>query len=348
VNLKEPQGREIIYRLVRQSDVFLTNYRAGAIKRLGMDYQTLQALNPRVIYAHASGMGKRGPSKDDPVTDAYAMARGGMLLRDGAPGVSPTPINGALADRTTSIYTAYGILAALFARERHGFGQEVHTSELGSVIAMGMVGIAPFLLKGEGRPAAARGGASGDYLCKDGRWFLLSIDGNRGHDEDWTNLCRVVGMPDLENDPRFADRRARRENAGELRSVLEKVFLTRTAGEWYTTLKEVGDIQMTPYNSWATVAEDPQVLANDYIAEWDHPDLGPTKWVGFPVEYSRTPAGFIHPAPQLGQHTAEVLQEIGYSEEEIKALDEQRVIRLAADPDDVPSSQASHPKYRAV
>lgn len=326
IDLSKPKGREIIYRLVEKSDVFLTTFRRAEGKSL--DYETLCKHNPRLIYAFGSGFGAKGPDSQAPSFELMALARSGAMLASGEAGQQPIYITGGIGDRTTSIFLAYGIMAALLARERLGIAQQITVSQLGAMIVLqGLSVLAPLLLGKEYERhdrARTRNPLYNWYKCKDSRWLAL---GMVQPDRYWPTFCKAIGMPELENDPKFANMEKREENCQELISLLDKVFATRTYEEWEQSFKQSGELIFTIVNSMSDLASDPQVLANEYILNWNHPDLGPIKFVGFPVDFSKTPTALRSPAPQFGQHSEEVLIGIlGYTWEEISELREQQVI----------------------
>ncbi len=329
IDLKKDKGKEIIYRLVEKSDVFLTNWRQGVAKRLKLGYETLYQYNPRLIYAAASGWGLKGPLAERPGFDAIGLARSGMMFLTGEPGMPPLNLPVGFADQMGAIFTTYGILAALFYRERHGSGQYIHASLLGSMVA-GAEGlsVAAKLIVGKDMGRASRAKAGNPlrnyYKCKDGKWIAFS--GVQG-DRHWPIFCRVLGMQELEKDPRFENMEAREKHAEECVSTLDKVFVTKTREEWVMLFEQGGDIPFTPLHDMDDVVTDRQVLENDYIVEFDHPVWGKIKTTGFPVHFSNTPASIRREAPELGQHTEEVLIEIlGYTWDEIAKLKEEEVI----------------------
>ena len=334
VDLQKEKGKEIIYRLVRDSDVFVHNYRQGVPERLKMDYETLYQINPKLIYAAASGYGPRGPELREPAFDYLGQARSGIMHMMGDSDAPPQQIGVGIADQMGAIMTAYGVLTALLARERLGIGQKVDVSHLGSMMALQGMGIGVFLYtrpdKQPPQPAKVltRKNAANPlwnhYLCKDGRWIAL---GMLQPDRQWPSVCKALGIQHLEKDPKFGDQVKRAENSEEIIAVMDEIFITKTASEWVKILKEAGDVICTPVQSIPDLVNDPQVLANDYIIDYNHEVLGSVKAVGIPVQLSKTPGEVKCEAPEFGQHTEEVLIEIGgYSWEEIAELRDEEVI----------------------
>ena len=327
LNLKSQEGREVIYRLISKSDVFLCSLRSDATKRLGMDYSTLSQYNPTLIYAHASGFGPKGTESGQAVLDYVGQARSGFMHMIGEPDSTPTVFNIAIGDQVGGIMLAYGVLAAIIARERFGIGQELDASQLGSMIFLQSHGIGFFLMIGQEPPRLSRKKAPGPlwnhYQCKDGKWIAFGI---LQTDRHWHDFCRALGMEDLENDPRFNTSDSRREHREVLVSTLESVFASKDSDEWMRSLTEKTDFPFSRINDYSDVASDPQVLLNEYIVEFDHPNMGKMRTVGYPVHLKKTPGMIRGPAAELGQHTEEILLENGYSWDEIIQLKEQEVI----------------------
>jgi len=328
LDLKKPAARDIVYQLVRQSDVFVQNYRFGVAARLGLDYAALRPHNPRLIYASATGYGPEGPERTDPSFDQMGLARSGMMLACGEPDMPPLQVAGGIADQMGAIMLAYGILAALLARERFGVGQEVDASHLGSMIWLQGLSVAARTMMGFAIPRMPRQYAANPlwnhYRCKDDQWICL---GMLQPDRYWADFVRALGRPELAADERFADLRVRAANAGVAVAILDEVFATKPRSEWVAILRAGGDFIFTVVNSVNELPDDPQVQANHYITDFDHPQFGTTQVVGLPVRLSETPGSVRLPAPEFGQHTEEILNGVlGYSWEQIAALKEQQVI----------------------
>jgi len=328
LDLKHPLGQEAMHRLVANSDVFVTNFRPKAVAKLRLDYDTLKQHNERLIYAQATGFGMRGPEADSPSVDLVAQARSGLMLGSGEQDMPPIQVTVGIADRTSSLMLAFGILGALVVRERLDIGQQLDVSQLGSMLAVQAWTLTPPLFRNWEYPRANRERAGNPlynfYQCKDGRWLAFALFVGERY---WPDFCRAIGKPELVDDPKFHDERARNQHNEELIAILDEVFAIKTADEWYPILKERGDFLFSVVNSPLSVISDPQVLANDYVVEWDHPTLGPIKFLGFPVRFSQTPASLRLPAPEFGQHTEEVLLEVaGYSWDDLGQLKADGVI----------------------
>jgi len=328
LDLKKPEALAIVHQLVAKSDVFVQNYRFGVAARLGLGYEALRQQNPRLIYASATGYGPEGPERGEPSFDQMGLARSGLMLACGEPDMPPLQVAGGIADQMGAIMLAYGVLAALLARDRFGIGQEVDASHLGSMIWLQGLSVAARAMMGFAIPRMPRQYASNPlwnhYRCGDGQWICL---GMLQPDRYWADFVRVLGRPELATDERFVNLRVRAANAGAAVEALDQAFASKPRDEWLTLLRAGGDFIFTIVNSVDELPGDPQVQANDYITDFDHPQFGPTQVVGVPVRLRETPGRVRLPAPEFGQHTEEILCDLlGYSWERIGALKEQQVI----------------------
>jgi crotonobetainyl-CoA:carnitine CoA-transferase CaiB-like acyl-CoA transferase len=329
LDLKKPEARGVVERLVARSDVFVQNFRQGVAARVGLDYEALRRHNPRLVYASASGYGPEGPESGEPSFDHLGLARSGIMLAAGEPEMPPLAIAGGVADQMGGILLAYGVLAALLARERLGVGQQVDASHLGSMTWLQGLSVSSKLMMGFAIPRQARSRAGNPlwnhYRCQDGRWIALAM---LQPDRYWGDFCRAVGRPDLVSDPRFENLRVRGQNAAACVEVLDGVFATRPRDEWLRVLHESpGDFVFTVVNAVDDLPDDPQVRANRYVVDFEHPQHGPTRVLGIPVGLSETPGSVRLPAPEHGQHTEEILTGLlGYSWDEVTALREHGVI----------------------
>jgi crotonobetainyl-CoA:carnitine CoA-transferase CaiB-like acyl-CoA transferase len=325
LNLKTEEGQQIAHRLAESADVAVHNFRPGVAERLGIGYNELRRANPRIIYAHASGWGSRGPKAELPCFDITAQARGGLISVTGEPDGYPLPAGTAVADYTGAMNLALAIVAALYARERTGAGQKVEASLLGAQVAMQAWQLQYFLLSGQDPGRAGRGGTYLPTIWRvfktaDGHAVIGGMPENR-----WPSFCQAVGRPELATDPRFENFFVRRLHLDELYAILDPIFVGRSTAEWLETLEAV-DTVCAPVATYADVAVDPQVRENEYIVEVDHHLLGRIPMVAHAFSFSETPAQPAASAPELGQHTEEVLSELGYTWEEIGALREKQVI----------------------
>jgi CoA:oxalate CoA-transferase len=328
LDLKRPEAREIVHRMVAQSDVFVQNFRKGVAGRLGLGYADLRAINPRLIYASASGYGPEGPDSSEPSFDYLGQARSGIMNAVGTDGTVPTYIFGGIADQMGGVMLAYGVLAALFAREKIGTGQEVDASHLGSMMALQGLNVVARTIMGKEFPRNTRDKAFNPlwnhYRCADGKWLSLAM---LQPDRYWKEFCAVIGRNDLVEDARFAEVRARGKNAAVLIEILDQVFATRTREEWMRVLKAGGDFIYTVVNSVSDLPDDSQVKANEYVVDYEHPTLGNMTLLGMPVKLSATPGDPRGHAPELGEHTETLLTEmLGYSWDDVARLREANVI----------------------
>ena len=317
VNIKDPDGRAIVHRLAKDADVVMENMRPGVVERLGVDYETLRALNPRLIYASVTAFGSDGPYRARPGFDPLLQAMGGVMTLQGFGG-PPQYLRIAPTDYYCAALSCQMILAALFARERTGRGQRVQTSLLQAVLALqsGSVVTYPgYEVVYRSTPAYRL------FQGSDGAWFFLAV----GNQSFWVKLCKVMGREDLAQDPRFGSWLSRRDNADALVPLLEEAFGARPAAEWVRILSEA-DIPAALTQSLREFMRDPAVRHHKMIVEYDHPELGPLSLMGQPLRFSETQAPDAGPPPVLGQHTALVLREAGYADPEIAELRRRGVV----------------------
>jgi crotonobetainyl-CoA:carnitine CoA-transferase CaiB-like acyl-CoA transferase len=326
VDLKKDRGREIIYRLIEKSDVFIHNMRKGVAEKLGLDYETLSRRNPRLIYAWASGFGPVGPDSERPGLDFTGQGQSGIMYGAGFPDMPPLPLASGMCDQMGAIILSWGILAALVARERLGVGQQVNTSLLGGVLALQGLNVNQRLWLGQKQErtdrAKARNPLWNYYQCRDGKWLILAMMG----EHYWPLFCKTVGLEDLIARPVFESMEKREQNCEELVSILDDLFAGKSREEWIGILNTERDLIYSVVNDMDDVVRDPQVTANRYIVDFDHPVFGPIKYFGFPVHFSETPMAIQREAPELGQHTEEVLLEVGYNWEDIGLMKDEGVI----------------------
>jgi CoA:oxalate CoA-transferase len=322
LDLKNPKGREIFLKLIDKADVFVNNMSIDAPIKIGIGPDDLLKRNPRLIYAQSSGWGRRGPDASELSFDYTGIARSGFMLCAGEKGSPPSQMLPGMGDEIGGMMLAWGVTAALYAREKTGKGQVVDTSLMGSIIALtGLIMDAPAQL-GQEYPRDSRA-ANGNplynhYRCRDEKWIAVA---HLQPDRYWPAFCRAMEVAHLEHDPRFNSIETRGAHSGELIRILDEKFASKSRDEWMRQLKESGCI-CTPVQSPIEVCQDPQALANRYFIDVDHPVFGKLREVGFPWDFSQTPASWRRGAPKLGEHTAEILKEAGYSDEEIRHLKE--------------------------
>jgi crotonobetainyl-CoA:carnitine CoA-transferase CaiB-like acyl-CoA transferase len=324
INLKTDGGREAVRRLLPSMDVMVHNFRPGVMERLGFGYEEVRPRAPSIIYAHASGWGGQGPKTTHPAFDIAAQARSGLMSMTGETEGGPLPAGVAIADYCGAMNLAMAVMAALYSREKTGVGQKIETSLFGSAVASQAWELQTYIL-GRRKRRSGRGHA---YLPTIWRTFRTSdgwaVIGGVG-DDRWPAFCAAVAMPELEHDERFANGLSRIQNIDALYPLLDDKFLAKTTAEWIAVL-EAHDMICAPVQDYEALVTDPQALANEYLLTVDHPTNGPTQVVGFPWKFSETPAEIAPAAPELGQHTEEILLHLGYSWEEIGALREEKAI----------------------
>jgi crotonobetainyl-CoA:carnitine CoA-transferase CaiB-like acyl-CoA transferase len=328
LDLKKKQGLEVFLKLIDRADVFLNNLSIDAPYRIGINYEALSRRNPRLIYAHASGWGRRGPDAETLSFDYTGLARSGTMMMCGEAGDPPKPPVPGFGDQMGAIMCAFAVCAALCARDRTGKGQLVDTSLLGSMICLETTALSAPCIIGQEYPRLARVKAGNPlynhYQCRDGKWVAL---GHMQPDRYWSALCKAMDMTELEHDPRFATFDVRGKNAPEMISILDAKFATKNRDKWLEVFRKEGIIH-TLVQSATEVSNDPQAIANDYFVWFDHPVFGRTKMVGYPWLFSNTPASIRREAPGLGQHTEEILAELGYNRADIARFKDEQIIQV--------------------
>lgn len=330
LDLSREAGQEVLYKMVEESDVFLTNLRLWEREKFHLAYASLRELNPGLVYASLLGWGRNGPDKNSPAYDSLAYwARTGLGYMFTTPGMPPPIDGGAFGDNVAAMGLAFGVMIALFARERTGKGQEVDTSLFHTGIYQASFFLAGALTTGldlaDWRHTDRNDAPNPlvlPYETKDGRWLLPAI---LQPDRYWSRICHAIGREDLENDPRFESNEPRLENHAELFQILEDVFRSKTLDVWKLRLTQAG-IPFSPYQNFLEAVADPQAKANDIFAPVDHPSYGDIEVIANPVNLSDTPASRPMPAPEFGQHTEEVLLELGYTWDDVARLRDEGII----------------------
>jgi crotonobetainyl-CoA:carnitine CoA-transferase CaiB-like acyl-CoA transferase len=319
IDLKHPDGNALFFRLLESADVVLENLRLGAVKKLGIDYDTISRQHPRIVYCSVLGFGRRGPYRDRAALDLIMQAESGMISITGEPGSHGVRCGVSIADITAGMYAAFGILLALRAREKTGRGQQVDISMFDGQLGILSGMIAAFLADGiVPRPLGTAYGAVLPYQTFRTRSRDIAI--GIGSDKTWRAFSSLIGLVDLADDPRYATNAARSANRLELISRLQDALLTRTYEEWESILVPAG-IPIGAINTVDEVVEHPQVAAEGALVDCDHPIAGRIRMVRPPVQLSETPGAIRVPAPLIGQHTDEVLRaRVGLSEDEIARL----------------------------
>ena len=319
LDLKQPEGQEVLLRLIERADVLVHNFRPGVAGRLGIDYDRLRKRYPRLIYCALTGYGESGPLKDQAGYDQVLQSISGICALQGVPG-EPQIVYGSVVDYFAASQIAYAVTAALYRRERTGEGQCVGVSLLASALTMQS---GRFVWAEDEPREVSRdlrsGGVSGIHPTKDGNLYLSA---NAPH--FWQSLCELIGLPELAHNEAYDTVRKRAQRAAELVPKVRAALRTRTALEWEEVF---GDrVPCGAVRPIEDMFDHPQVLAEGLVAEYEHPDVGRYRGLGKPLKFSEAPGAEPYAAPTLGQHTAEVLMRYGYSEQDLRHLGELGVI----------------------
>lgn len=324
LDLKHPEGLEILRRLLRDADVLVENFRPDVKYRLGIDYESLRPINPRLIYASISGFGQTGPYSNRPGFDQIAQGIGGLMSITGLPGQGPVRAGIPVADLTAGIFTAMGILIALLEREVSGEGQWVQTSLLSAQISMLDFQAARWLIghevpgqAGNNHPTSI---PTGVFPTKDGHINIAAAG-----EEIYARFCNALEAPELAKDPAYATGEDRSKNRDRLNDAIAAITRTRTSAEWIERLNTAG-VPSGPIYRIDEMFNDPQVKHLNLTRRAQQTMLGELELVGQPVELSRTPWSIHSASPEPGEHTDQILQELGYGPNDIKSLHGRKVV----------------------
>ncbi|MGH8617070.1 MAG: CaiB/BaiF CoA transferase family protein [Burkholderiales bacterium] len=318
LDLKSPEGKEVFFRMVEQADVVLENYRMDALKRLGLDYEQAKKRNPGIIYCSISGFGQNGPYRERAALDLVVQAESGMISVTGEPGSSGTRAGVSIADLTAGMNAAYAIMLALRVKDKTGEGQHIDVSMLEGLMSLLSSAISNYFADGEvPKPLGTAYSVLVPYQTfrtqtKD---IAIAVAG----DKIWGLFCPAIGRPDLLTDPRFRTTPDRMVNRDALLPILQEALLTKPYEEWEPLLL-ASDIPVGAINNVAQLVEHPQVKARGMLCDVHHRTAGKVRVVRSPVRLSKTPARTPTPAPTLGEHTTEVMKELGYGDAQIAAL----------------------------
>jgi crotonobetainyl-CoA:carnitine CoA-transferase CaiB-like acyl-CoA transferase len=319
IDLKHARGKELFFDLVERCDIVIENFRVGTLKKLGLDYEKAKARNPGIIYCSISGFGQSGPYKDRAALDLILQAESGMISVTGEPGGRGVRCGVSIADLTAGLNAAFGVMAALRVKEKTGRGQQVDVSMMEGQMSLLNTIIGSYLADGKiPGPMGTAYTALTPYQTFRTKThdFALAV----GSEKLWKTFCPAIGHPELADDPRYADNRARMKNRDTLIPALQDIFMTSTFEEWEKILLGSG-IPFGALNNIAQVAEHPQVKARGSLIDIDHPKIGKTRVVGPVAKLSETPATIRSLSPALGEHTEEVLRDfLGLSPEAIAGL----------------------------
>jgi crotonobetainyl-CoA:carnitine CoA-transferase CaiB-like acyl-CoA transferase len=325
LDLKTPEGVEVVKSLARGADVVIENFRTGTMEGFGLGYDTLAAENPRLIYCSVSAFGRTGPRKDSPGYEALMQAFSGIMSITGEPGGQPVRAGVSFLDLSTGILCALGVSAALLQRQITGLGQRVDSSLLETAVSLLAFHAEGYLLTGALPRALGSGHPSlspyRNFKCRDGQWIFIAA----ANDRFWGKLARAIGLEAMAVDPRFAKNQERVTNREELEDILEQTIAQLDREPLLKRLEEA-DVPATPVNTVDQVMNDPQTAECGIVQRVRHAKLGEIPVVGTPLRFSRMSPGVRRAAPLRGQHTDEILAEAGYSAERIQALRDKKVV----------------------
>jgi crotonobetainyl-CoA:carnitine CoA-transferase CaiB-like acyl-CoA transferase len=325
LNIKTDQGRDVLHRLVRDADVFLTNLRKNTKLELGIDYGALSKINPKIIHASVSGYGTEGPMSNIGAFDPLGQARSGLMYTTGT--TEPVLIHLGVLDQATAIAASHAILTALFVRERRGIGQAVDVSlystalwlQHPNLMLMSGISVDPCMPPDRSQHSPLRN----RFCCKDGKWI---IGAHHPEEKYWATFCEAVGQESILSDDKFTDDAGRPVSGNGPIEFFDDVFARKTRDEWMEIFQKK-ELMFSPVLHISEVLNDPQALINDYLVPFDHPVLGHINIPGYPIHFSENSAGTRLPAPAIGAHTNEILNNIGYSSEDISKMRSENIIR---------------------
>lgn len=329
LNLASPEGQEIVRALASSCDVLIENYKAGSLAKYGLDYATLSALNPRLVYCSVTGFGQTGPRAAEPGYDFIVQGIGGLMSitgeRDDLPGGGPQKVGVAFSDLMTGLYSTVAIQAALLSREKTGLGQHIDMALLDVQVATLCNQSQNYLASG--KPPGRYGNAHANivpyqvFRASD-RDFIIAC----GNDSQFVDLCEAIGLPELPKDPRFTRNADRVTNREKIIAILAQHFLCGTADEWVARIHPQG-VPVGAINSIAQALDEPQVKARNMLVNIPHPLKPDFVTVGSPIKLSGTPVEYLRPAPMLGEHTDEVLKrQLGLDDAQLAGLKSRGVI----------------------
>jgi crotonobetainyl-CoA:carnitine CoA-transferase CaiB-like acyl-CoA transferase len=326
LNLKNARAREVALNLAETSDIAIENFTPGTAKRLGLDYEALKRVNPRMIYCSISGFGQDGPYRDWPSYDIAMQGMGGFMSITGEPDRPPVRIGVAVSDIISGMYATIAILAALRARDQIGKGQWIDISLLDSTVSVMTYMAGNYFATGRNpRPAGSSHPTIVPYQafkCMDGSYLIVAV----GNDRHWELMCKAIQAEHLLKDPKFTHNADRVRHRDDLIPQLEKIYSSKPRQEWFRILTDIG-VPCGPVYTMSEIFADPQVLHRGMLLEMNHPKAGKVRLIGNPIKFSETPVQIRTPPPLLGESTDEVLKKLlNYSDEDIKKLREEGAI----------------------
>lgn len=324
IDIRSPKGLEIVLKLAKDADVILESFRPGVADRLGIGYDAVSKINPKIIHCSFSGYGQTGPVAHRAGGDMWSQAMSGMVSVIGYPGGAPQMLPFPACDHVGGILTAYAVMTALFVRERTGQGQALTVNNLDAALYLQFSGFAEYLTDGKMPYKVGRSYQPppfGPFRAKDGDVLTIFGTGTM-----WPAFCKVVGVEHLAADPRFSTDEARQQNREEIGKLLDEAFSKKTRTEWAQLFRDA-KMRCDPCLTYVEISTHPQMAANEMLYSTKHPTRGEIKMLGLPIKLKQTPGKPQGPPPLLGQHTEEILLKLGYQAKDIAELEKQGIIK---------------------